>query len=37
LLKFTNPAQHQQLQDISSGQTNWYIDYHLQMLARECP
>jgi hypothetical protein len=37
LLKYVNPAQHRQLQDIGSGQTNWYIDYHLQMLARECP
>ena len=33
----TMAAQHRQLQDIGSGQTNWYIDYHLQMLARECP
>ena len=36
-MKYTDPDRHQRLNDIYRGQTNWDIDYNLQMLERLCP
>jgi hypothetical protein len=35
--KYTNPDQHRENRMQGMGQNNWYIDYHLLLLARDCP
>lgn len=36
-LKHTNPAEFREKSMQGMGQTNWYINYHLTLLARDCP
>lgn len=35
--KYLNPDQHRENRMQGMGQNNWYIDYHLLLLARDCP
>jgi outer membrane murein-binding lipoprotein Lpp len=35
--KYTNPDPHRENRMQGMGQNNWYINYHLLLLARDCP
>lgn len=36
-LKYTNPGEYREKRMQGMGQNNWYINYHLTLLARDCP
>lgn len=35
--RYTHPGEFREVSMQGMGQTNWYINYHLTLLARDCP
>jgi hypothetical protein len=35
--RYTEPGEYREKSMQGMGQTNWYINYHLTLLARDCP
>ena len=35
--KFTNPGEYKQNVDVHNGRLNWMINFHLNVLATQCP